>query len=78
MGFKNPTAAQVSDLNNALKTYNINTPQRVQQFMAQCAHESGLGRYMTELASGKAYEGRRDLGNTHSGDGSLYKGGGYI
>jgi putative chitinase len=30
------------------------------------------------LASGDAYEGRSDLGNTHSGDGPRYKGAGYI
>jgi len=46
--------------------------------MAQCAHESGGFRYFKEFASGKAYEGRKDLGNTQSGDGVKYKGRGYI
>lgn len=31
-----------------------------------------------EYASGEAYEGRRDLGNTEKGDGVRYKGRGYI
>lgn len=33
---------------------------------------------MREIASGNAYEGRADLGNTQSGDGPLFKGGGLI
>ena len=33
---------------------------------------------MTEIASGEAYEGRRDLGNTQPGDGRRFKGGGVI
>ena len=33
---------------------------------------------MEEFASGKAYEGRKDLGNTQKGDGVRYKGRGPI
>lgn len=33
---------------------------------------------ITEFASGKAYEGRRDLGNTQKGDGVKFKGRGYV
>lgn len=47
-------------------------------FMGQMAHESGNFKYHTEVASGKKYEGRKDLGNTQPGDGPLYKGRGYI
>lgn len=46
--------------------------------MAQLAHESGNFRYMEEIASGRAYEGRKDLGNTEKGDGTRYKGRGPI
>lgn len=49
-------------------------PLRLAHFMAQLIHESGSFRYMEEIASGQAYEGRRDLGNTQPGDGKLYKG----
>lgn len=47
---------------------------RLSHFMAQLAHESGSFRYMEELASGQAYEGRPDLGNTQTGDGKRFKG----
>lgn len=46
--------------------------------LATTVHESGAGKYMKEIASGSAYEGRRDLGNTQSGDGVRYKGRGYV
>lgn len=51
---------------------------RLAHFMAQLAHESGGFRYMEEIASGQAYEGRGDLGNIQPGDGKRYKGRGPI
>ena len=51
---------------------------RLAHFMAQLAHESGSFRYMEEIASGAAYEGRKDLGNVYAGDGRRYKGRGPI
>jgi len=51
---------------------------RLTHFMAQLIHESGSFRYMEEIASGGAYEGRADLGNTQAGDGVRYKGRGPI
>lgn len=58
--------------------FGINTSLRMAHFLAQIAHESGELRYTKELASGKAYEGRKDLGNTQKGDGVRYKGRGLI
>lgn len=61
------------------RTYGIlDTGLRLAHFMGQCAHESGGFRYMEEIASGAAYEGRADLGNTVAGDGRRYKGRGPI
>ena len=61
-------------LNKAMVEANINTPKRQAAFLAQLAHESGELRYFEEIASGRAYEGRRDLGNTQPGDGVRFKG----
>jgi len=61
------------------RTYGIlDNPLRMAHFMAQVAHESGGFRYMEEIASGQAYEGRADLGNAQPGDGKRYKGRGPI
>lgn len=56
----------------------LDNPNRLAHFMAQLAHESGGFRYMEEIASGQAYEGRANLGNTQPGDGKRYKGRGPI
>lgn len=65
-------------LDGTMCHFNIVTPQRIRMFLAQVGHESGQLRYVRELASGEAYEGRRDLGNTQKGDGVKYKGRGLI
>lgn len=54
------------------------SPLRLAAFIAQLAHESGEFRWMEEIASGAAYEGRKDLGNTQPGDGKRFKGRGPI
>lgn len=65
-------------LTQAMDKYKITTPLRQAHFLAQVGHESGELRYKAELASGEAYEGRDDLGNTQEGDGRLFKGRGLI
>ena len=65
-------------LNQYAQEFEINTPLRWAHYLAQIAHESCELKYTKELASGKAYEGRTDLGNTKKGDGVKYKGRGLI
>jgi len=68
----------IKPLNDTMSRFDINTPLRIAAFIAQIAHESGSFVYVRELASGEAYEGRKDLGNTTVGDGVKYKGRGLI
>jgi predicted chitinase len=65
-------------LNSTMKRYEINTPLRMSHFLAQLAHETLCLKYSSEIASGAAYEGRKDLGNTQPGDGKRFKGRGLI
>jgi putative chitinase len=65
-------------LADACAEYSIDTPARVAAFLAQIAHESGSLKFVRELATGDAYEGRKDLGNTQPGDGRRFKGRGLI
>jgi len=65
-------------LNQYLKEYGIITKQRLCCYLAQIGHESGHLNYSEEIASGKTYEGRKDLGNTEIGDGERFKGRGLI
>ncbi len=65
-------------INATLERYKINTPLRVAHFLAQIGHESCGLDAVREYASGAAYEGRKDLGNTQKGDGIRFKGRGLI
>jgi putative chitinase len=57
-----------------LDKYAIDSRLRDAHFLAQACEESDGFCTTEEYASGAAYEGRLDLGNTQKGDGRLFKG----
>lgn len=63
---------------DTMNKYQIDTGPRMAAFLAQLIHESGSLKYVLEIASGEAYEGRTGLGNTEPGDGKRFKGRGLI
>lgn len=73
-------AKQFADpINDTLERFDINkNKQRIAFFLATIAVESGELRYTEEIASGAAYEWRKDLGNVFAGDGRRFKGSGII
>ncbi|MCC5896305.1 MAG: hypothetical protein EA395_03105 [Phormidium sp. GEM2.Bin31] len=58
--------------------YGVTDLGQIAYVLATAEHESHLGKWMTELASGWAYEWRSDLGNIYAGDGPRYKGRGFV
>lgn len=79
MGCRPATAnAYVADVNAAMLQAGCTTVNRAAMYCAQIGHESVGLQYMEEIASGSAYEGRKDLGNTVAGDGKRFKGRGPI
>jgi len=61
-------------INKLCPSYEIDTPKEYAHFLAQACHETDHFKTLREYASGKAYEGRIDLGNTQPGDGVRFKG----
>ena len=59
---------------SVLPGFAIDSPPRLAHFLAQACEESDGFVTTVEYASGRAYEGRTDLGNVRPGDGVRYKG----
>lgn len=62
---------------SALVKYGMNTKERICGFLSQINIETGYLKYVSEIASGEAYNDRADLGNGPA-DGPKYKGRGLI
>jgi putative chitinase len=65
-------------LADTLAKFQIDSELRVAHFLAQTCEESDGYCTTVEYASGAAYEGRADLGNTQLGDGVRFEGRGLI
>lgn len=62
-------------ISDAMTQFGIDqTVLRQCMYLANVAVETGELRYKREIASGAAYEGRIDLGNTQPGDGTKFPG----
>lgn len=68
----------IAALNEFLPKYKINTWRRVCAFLSCCGYETDYFKTTSEYASGADYEGRKNLGNIHPGDGKAFKGSGAI
>lgn len=68
----------VYTFNNYANYFGLDTELEISHFLAQLGHESDQFNAFSEYASGSAYEGRKDLGNTVKGDGVKFKGRGPI
>jgi murein DD-endopeptidase MepM/ murein hydrolase activator NlpD len=60
------------------KRQGVTNPKQIAYILATAQHETGGYVWLTEIASGDAYEGDRELGNTQPGDGRRFKGRGYV
>ncbi|SKU70785.1 Bacteriophage protein [Mycobacteroides abscessus subsp. massiliense] len=78
-GLSAPRAAEILPaVSDGLKASQCTNVNRIAMWLAQVGHESGSFVYTEEIASGAAYEGRSDLGNTQPGDGVRFKGRSWI
>jgi putative chitinase len=72
----------LAGIESAMQHYDISTPARMGMFLANVGHESGGLKWLTEIWGPTQvqmrYEGRQDLGNNQPGDGTRFKGRGYL
>ena len=69
--------AKADDINIVLDQFNIKTNSQIRWFLTFAKYFTRGGSVIEEKDSGIRYEFDNDLGNTHPGDGKLFKGAGY-
>jgi hypothetical protein len=77
-GVNNNPEGPLELIMNTCSKMSVNDKSWISYILATAHHESAMGRAMTELADGTAYENRVGLGNTQPGDGPKYKGRGFV
>lgn len=69
--------ARIEAVLDGLESRKVKT-QHAAYILATAHHETMRWKKLEEMASGAAYEGRKDLGNTQKGDGQRFKGRGLV
>lgn len=78
-GLSEARAAQIlPTMRDGLQRAQCTTVNRIAMFVAQTGHEADNFATTEEYASGAAYEGNLELGNTQPGDGVRFKGRSWI
>jgi len=78
-GLKQSQVEGLERLLGFIEADNWQDIRHVVYLLATIKHEcADQWQPINEFASGRAYEGRRDLGNTQPGDGPRFKGRGYV
>jgi RHS repeat-associated protein len=79
IGWKKITFAMTQNLITCLSLYGITSVENIRHFLSQSRVEIGdKMEFIEPESAGARYEGSKDLGNTKSGDGTKFRGAGWM